>query len=455
MVSPPYQHEKLATPFAEGNDRDDEPAESHDPLASHGAPLDDESDENDETPIDVAIAFVPVLPEVDEPDDPPLGFVPALVAPDPLGDSEEPETEVVVDEVLRSVFDDEEGDDAWSDTASVIPFARVELDDDTPFDGSTSLDLAPELRQEVLFAVDWEDSEAARQLVPVDRSFAALGRECRFHTLAGDIKSRCPLPSGFCRAAILPPRAGLVGSPDGSRIVCVANGRLLELGADGWRDALDEVLADGVMDLVPAGEHVLLRSKDQRWYSFDDGTVRPAFGGRAVDALYRGERWIGACRGDAGVEIVELEGEARWMCCPSPTDRVGRLWSRGNQIVVEDTHHQRWIVARDGGAIPLVGSERFRGGCVGERADATKWWTTAEQGSSLVVVEVDLATGSQLVVARLPWTSTDDDVPTVFDMLWLGPSRRLIVASDAGVVALRLVQDPPSSELKPREAPIS
>jgi hypothetical protein len=454
-VSPPYQHAKLVTPFAEGNDGDDEPAESHDPLASHGAALDD-ADEDDETPIDVAIAFDPVLPDEDAPDSPTPGFVPVLIAPDPMDDSEEPETDVAVNEVLRTVFDDDdEGDDAWSDTGVFIPSARIESDDDTPFDGDTSLDLAPELRQEVLFAVDWEDSEAARQLVPVDRSFAALGRECRFHTLAGDIQSRCPLPSGFCRAAILPTRAGLVGSAEGSRIVCVANGRLLELGADGWCDAIDDVLADGVMDLVQAGEHVLLRSKDQRWYSFDDGTVRPAFGGRAVDTLCPGERWIGACRGDAGLEIVELEGEARWRCCPSPTDRVGRLWSGGNEIVVEDTHHRRWIVARDGVTTQLVGSERFRGGCVGERAGATKWWTTAEQGSSLVVVEVDLATGSQLVVARLPWTSTDDDVPTVFDMLWLGPSRRLIVASDAGVVALRLAQDPPSSELKPREAPVS
>jgi hypothetical protein len=43
----------------------------------------------------------------------------------------------------------------------------------------------------------------------------------------------------------------------------------------------------------------------------------------------------------------------------------------------------------------------------------------------------------------------------VFDMLWLDHSRRLIVASDYGVVALRLLEDPPSSELGPPERPVS
>jgi hypothetical protein len=75
--------------------------------------------------------------------------------------------------------------------------------------------------------------------------------------------------------------------------------------------------------------------------------------------------------------------------------------------------------------------------CLGERDGARKAWTTVEEGDGLALVEIDAATRSQSLVALLPWRATDDDLPTVHDLLRLEDARMLIVASDFGVVCLR------------------
>jgi hypothetical protein len=454
VVASTYEPRNLASPVGEGNGDDDEPVERDEPIELDTSAIAIDTDDDDR-PLDVAIAIEPLEFDTDREDD---GlheqFTPALSAPEPGDDSEDASVEVPTASLLNVARDD--GDDEggeWPELDFTLEAPSTGADDDAPFEGEELVELAPELPHEPRFAVDWQDSEAARQLVAVGRGFAALGKECRQHTLAGDIVQRYPLPHAFTRAALVvaTPAAFEQGSP--LQMVCVAGGRLLQWQEDGWSRAGDGEAV--VVNVVQRREHVLVGTSDSHWFSLEGGDLRPAFGGRPVQALCPAERWLGCCQGEQGPQLVELEGETARPLCASPSSTVVRMYSRERYLVVEDTGGRRWLVTDERRVASIVGAARFAGTCLGEREGKPKLWTTTEVGSALGLVEVDLEAGSQSVVGLLPWTTSDEDTPTVFDMLWLDHCRRLIVASDYGVVALRLLEDAPSSELGPPEQAVS
>jgi hypothetical protein len=96
-----------------------------------------------------------------------------------------------------------------------------------------------------------------------------------------------------------------------------------------------------------------------------------------------------------------------------------------------------WLRLGNGPLRRVPGSKDFSGAHLGHSKDAAKLWTTMELRGSVGVVEVDVATCSPRIVCRLPWKTTDDDVPTIFDILWMEAVSRLIVSSDCGVVSLK------------------
>jgi hypothetical protein len=458
VVASTYGPKNLASPVGEGNGDDDEPVERDEPIELDTSAIAIDTDD-DERPLDVAVAIEP--PEFDadwEDDGLREQFTPALCAPEPGDDGDDASVEVPTAGLLSIAQD--EGDDEggeWPEFDFALEAPATSADDDAPFQGEELVELAPELPHEPRFAVDWQDSEAARQLVAVGRGFASLGKECRQHTLAGDIVQRYPLPHAFTRAALVLAATAAFEHGSPLQMVCVAGGRLLRWQEDHWSRVSDDgCLGEAAfVNVVQRREQVLVGTTDNLWFSLEGGALRQAFGGRPVQALCPAERWLGCCQSEQGPQLVELEGETARPLCASPSSTVVRMYSRERYLVVEDTGRRRWLVTDERRVAPILGAARFAGTCLGERDGKPKLWTTTEVGSALGVVEVDLEAGSQSVVGLLPWTTSDEDTPTVFDMLWLDHCRRLIVASDYGVVALRLLEDAPSSELGPPERAVS
>lgn len=448
MVPFACESRKLATPGGGGNGDDDEPVEDG---AFDLADAETELDSDDDVPVDVPLGLE--APESED-EDPQRGdeFVVPLAVP---ADDEADDRDVDVPAGdLLALPPSEDGDDGLDWPAPALDVSSPSHDmDDEPFDGEPLPELMGELPREPRFAVDWQDSEAARQLLPLGRTFAALGKEFREHTLGGDIVARGALPVGFLSAAKLRAR-DTEASPD---MACIANGKLLQRTGKHWSPwpgtgALEQELP---IALVHHGERVLVGVESGRWFELARGELQPAFSGRLLKALCIGDRVVGACRVGQSQVLVDLDAETARTLGPCPGGEVAEIRALGSTLVVTDRLGARFVVDAACHATPIPGASRFRGGTLGERDGRPKLWTTSEEGSALVLVEVDLQSQCCSIACELPWRSSDEDTPSVFDLCWLEGSRRLIVATDCGVVALRLLEDPPSSELGAPGDPVS
>jgi hypothetical protein len=440
-----------------GNEDDEAPPESAPPLDSL-PPL---GDDDEEAPLDSG--WVQLTPPLDDEDDPtPLdGFVPAiskaedvdvdserlpplsaleLIAPlenEPLDTEERPfdTFEPIVVESPKTAFEDDDEGPAFE------PFVMEAA--------TTGLPCVPG------FELDWQDREPTRQLLPLGQGFFAIGARCRHYALKGEVLLQCNLPAGFVRAAVTRQSAWVHASQrlsavdNGFEMLCIAGGKIFVRAGNDWFEPTEEdaSLEVDAQRLVQRGDDVLIGSRDGRWFSLEDGHLRPAFGGRKLRALCAASSWIGLAEEQGRLLLMALEGEAARLLSPNPVPDHVRLYAFGKTIVIERLGEGLWGCSLPAPLELIPGSRGYRGVCLGE-GNSVALWTTLEMGEALALVEVDVETWRSTWVATLPWRVTDDDAPTIHDMLWLADAKRLLIASDQGVVCLRRV-DAPKAEAAP------
>lgn len=396
-------------------------------------------------------AWIPLLPPVesDEEDElPDADFMPEVATPREDGADSEPALGIPESDLVLPPADDvDDADDLLfhePDRIVVEPLVEEDESDEGGFEPFLGVPAEPRLATLSRFAVEWQEAETARQLLPVGRGFVAMGRECRHHTVEGDLLARGPLPPGFVRAAVMRRTtwmrtASKVSPVDtGFEMLCIARGRLLLRSGDQWLELLDEDQRSEfeASDIVQRGDDVLVSSRDGRWFSLEDGTLRPAFAGRKLRALGACSPWVGLGDELGRPLLMALEGESVRPLFVSPV-AAPRLHGLERTLALDaGADGLYWCQLPEVRRELIIGSSAFRGVCLGDVAGSRKLWTTLEHGEHLAIVELDLSSGQRCIACSLPWAVGDDDLPTVYDMVWLPEARRLLIASDQGVVSL-------------------
>lgn len=292
--------------------------------------------------------------------------------------------------------------------------------------------------------LEWQDSETARQLLPLSDGFVALGKECRRHAPGGEVVARCEAPPGMVSAVLFgaQPKASASRASNLALdfdLLCLVDGRLLHRIEDDWQ-ALNLSVDDAVFPIRAVLNHeteVLVACRDRRWRRLRDHTLQEPQWQQQFSALAFAEGWFALVEDAGRLKLASLRDSEEPVLVDGESFDVGaQLLGAGQALCVVATSGM-WLRLGNGPLRRVPGSEDFSGAHLGHSKGVAMVWTTVEQRGSFDVVEINVETGSPRVVARLPWTATDDDVPTVSDILWMDALSRLIVASDCGVVSLK------------------